>query len=338
MRREVRLVVKVAAETWRSARIELGRVGVREMDKPQDGEVLFEVFPRFAREGLAREFRSQGKEDPGCVYSAGNIMTTNSPEVLLRRKEMGENVVVPNDDVQQEHRTSSPDRSSKRSSSRLGSSREDRPSRTGSPLIPPSRHVLAQRHETPFRSEEVFNNESPRQQRERNPVWPLNPTDETITPAPSIAQEDYEHFPTAQGQQISGTHDEINEPSRDQYYTHHDDYAGDQYHTHRDEPEKSPLQSPAHSPPHSQAYSHSQHSSHARSPGQSSTHSSTHYRDQSPERPEHHGSQSSNRRSMASSSEGDEFQDSQMRDIVPNWAGDGAGNIPGAFRGKWDGW
>ncbi|KAL8957514.1 MAG: hypothetical protein Q9183_006038, partial [Haloplaca sp. 2 TL-2023] len=109
MRREVRLVVKVAAETWRSARIELGRVGVREMEKPLEGEVLFELFPRIGREGLAREFRGEGKEDPGCIYSAGNIMTTNSPEVLLRRKEMGENVVVPNDDVQQEHGTSSPD-------------------------------------------------------------------------------------------------------------------------------------------------------------------------------------------------------------------------------------
>ena len=334
MRREVRLVVKVAAETWRSARIELGRVGIREMEKPQEGEVLFELFPRVGREGLAREFRGEAREDPGCVYSAGKIITTNSPEVLMRRKELGENVVLPDSDVQHEHETSSPDGSSKRSSSQLGSGREGRPSRTASPLIPPTRHVLAQRHKTPFRSDEVVN-EPPRQQREHDTEWPLHPRDETITPAPLTAQEHYEHFPTAQAQRTSGTQDDNNDSTRDQYHMHEDDYTGDRYHAHREEPEKSPLQSPAHSPPHSQSYSHS---SHPRSPGQSSTHSSGRSQDQYQDNPQ---SQSSNRRSTASrssSSDEENFQSSQMRDIVPNWANAGAGNIPGAFRGRWDGW
>ncbi|KAL8993159.1 MAG: hypothetical protein Q9169_006556 [Polycauliona sp. 2 TL-2023] len=104
LRGKVRGMVKVAAETWRVARIELTRfrasscfVGDVEGGKNGgDGGAVIEVFPRIERVALPRDFRLDGEEeDVGCVFTSGEVLSRDSTIVLARRREMGEDVEVP---------------------------------------------------------------------------------------------------------------------------------------------------------------------------------------------------------------------------------------------------
>ncbi|EEA22210.1 hypothetical protein TMatcc_008354 [Talaromyces marneffei ATCC 18224] len=116
----IRRIVKLAAETWRHARVERELV-LATMPAPEsDGEVnegweeytcgrafpesspsgsaspggrhvLLRVFPRIYREAAHEDFIADDKEKMNaCVYFPGSILYSDSPSVLVRREEQGQ--------------------------------------------------------------------------------------------------------------------------------------------------------------------------------------------------------------------------------------------------------
>ncbi|RAO72703.1 uncharacterized protein BHQ10_008715 [Talaromyces amestolkiae] len=116
----IRRIVKLAAETWRHARVERELV-LATMPAPEsDGEVnegweeytcgrsspesspsgsavsggrhvLLRVFPRIYREAAHEDFIADDKEKMNaCVYFPGSILYSDSPSVLARREEQGQ--------------------------------------------------------------------------------------------------------------------------------------------------------------------------------------------------------------------------------------------------------
>ncbi|KAL8693214.1 MAG: hypothetical protein Q9218_001926 [Villophora microphyllina] len=137
----VKKIVKKAAETWRYARIELSRISALPAVTPnmdQEGEVLMTMFPCIKRDPLPDDLRPDVKDDAGCVYTAGQVLTRNSPTVLARRVELGETVTVPLD-TPSDRSASAENTSREGGSSDLGSQERTYLPRTTSPLIPPAR-------------------------------------------------------------------------------------------------------------------------------------------------------------------------------------------------------
>ncbi|KAL8849112.1 MAG: hypothetical protein Q9221_005881 [Calogaya cf. arnoldii] len=95
----VRKIIKTAAETWRFARIELPRIlacPASDAGEGHEGEVLLSVFPRIERMALPRDLRLDGDDDDrGCVYTEGQTICSNSPAIIARRAELGEDVEMP---------------------------------------------------------------------------------------------------------------------------------------------------------------------------------------------------------------------------------------------------
>ncbi|GAM38738.1 hypothetical protein TCE0_033r09712 [Talaromyces pinophilus] len=117
----IRRIVKLAAETWRHARVERELV-LATMPAPEsDGEVnegweeytcgrsspesspsgsagtaanrhvLLRVFPRIYREAAHEDFIADDKEKMNaCVYFPGSILYSDSPSVLARKEEQGQ--------------------------------------------------------------------------------------------------------------------------------------------------------------------------------------------------------------------------------------------------------
>lgn len=110
----VRKIVKLAAETWRHARVERELV-LATMPAPEsDGEVnegweeytgshpaitsiskpsgatrhiLLRVFPRIYREAAHEDFADDKEKMEACVYFPGSILYSDSAPVLARREE-----------------------------------------------------------------------------------------------------------------------------------------------------------------------------------------------------------------------------------------------------------
>ena len=95
----VRQVVKCAAETWRFARIELARIVAKVAGSVNPAqEVLLTLFPHIEREPKHEDLHPRAKKnDLGCTYSVGSVLTSSSPIVLARRVELGEIAQMPGD-------------------------------------------------------------------------------------------------------------------------------------------------------------------------------------------------------------------------------------------------
>lgn len=121
----VRRIVKLAAETWRHARVERELVlasfpapdaesvsnegwqeygTTKEASSSQKGDpsrhVVLRTFPRILREGAHEDFAS-GDRANSCIYSPGEVLYSDSPIVMARLEEMTkkpcETVAVPED-------------------------------------------------------------------------------------------------------------------------------------------------------------------------------------------------------------------------------------------------
>lgn len=104
----VRRVVKMAAETWRYARLERemitatmtavehpenfdGAAGSEAWSHGAPPEVLLPILPFIGREPAHQDIQSNSnRDDTGCVYSRGAALYSNSPVVLARLAELGE--------------------------------------------------------------------------------------------------------------------------------------------------------------------------------------------------------------------------------------------------------
>ena len=104
----VRRIVKIAAETWRYARLEremiTATMTAAEYPDKFDGasasgnfshgsppEVLLPLLPFIEREPTHEDLRSAAnKNDAGCVYSRGVALFSDSPVILARLAELGQ--------------------------------------------------------------------------------------------------------------------------------------------------------------------------------------------------------------------------------------------------------
>ncbi|KAL8948187.1 MAG: hypothetical protein Q9222_005603 [Ikaeria aurantiellina] len=142
LKKAIRNIVSTTAGTWRYARIELSRIVVSLAPNgpcKQTQEPLLTMFPRIEREPMPKELRLGKKADKGCVYSRGEFLTTSSPAVIARRRELGEvaspTVTDGEEGEEGELRASSLPQSL--SSSSEASPEKTLEPRTTSPLIPP---------------------------------------------------------------------------------------------------------------------------------------------------------------------------------------------------------
>lgn len=110
----VRRIVKIAAETWRHARVErelvLATMPAPESDGVLNEEweeytcgrndavsgaaassrtVLLRVSPRIYREAAHEDFADDKEKFNPCVYFPGTVMYSDSPSVVARREELG---------------------------------------------------------------------------------------------------------------------------------------------------------------------------------------------------------------------------------------------------------
>ncbi|KAL1965982.1 hypothetical protein VTN77DRAFT_4922 [Rasamsonia byssochlamydoides] len=109
----VRRIVKLAAETWRHARVErelvLATMPAPESEGVSNDEwdeytcgrqvenhaatdparhVLLRLFPRIYREAAHEDFADDKEKINACIYSPGVVLFSNSPSVLARREEL----------------------------------------------------------------------------------------------------------------------------------------------------------------------------------------------------------------------------------------------------------
>ena len=109
----VRKIVKLAAETWRHARVERELVlatlpapdaeGVSNKDweeygTPKGGSlsskedptrhVLLRIFPQITREAAHEDFTEDAEKEAPCTYSFGSVLYSDSPVVMARRQEL----------------------------------------------------------------------------------------------------------------------------------------------------------------------------------------------------------------------------------------------------------
>lgn len=141
----VRKVIKTAAETWRLARIELPRI----MASPasdvgrggEEGEALLSMFPRIERVALPKDLRPDvdDNNDVGCVYTPGQTLFSNSPAMLARRAELGENVATPLNEQDSDSDTRADDVSIGSRTNSITPQAKHRSPRTASPLVAPAR-------------------------------------------------------------------------------------------------------------------------------------------------------------------------------------------------------
>ena len=105
----VRRIVKIAAETWRYVRLEREMItatmaaaehpdrfdsasGNEDLSQRAPPEVLLPVLPFIEREPAHESLRSAAnRNDTGCVYSRGVALLSDSPVILARLAELGEN-------------------------------------------------------------------------------------------------------------------------------------------------------------------------------------------------------------------------------------------------------
>lgn len=108
----VRRIVKLAAETWRHARVERELVlatmpapeseGVAndewdeytcgrsvEVENGPARHVVLRLFPRIYREAAHEDFADDKEKVNACIYSPGVVLFSNSPSILARREELG---------------------------------------------------------------------------------------------------------------------------------------------------------------------------------------------------------------------------------------------------------
>ncbi|KAH8701090.1 hypothetical protein BGW36DRAFT_292428 [Talaromyces proteolyticus] len=110
----IRRIVKLAAETWRHARVErelvLATMPAPESDGVSNDDwdeytcgrdtsgcpssdntrfVLLRVFPRIYREAAHEDLADDKERVNACVYSPGTVLYSDSPSVLARREELG---------------------------------------------------------------------------------------------------------------------------------------------------------------------------------------------------------------------------------------------------------
>lgn len=108
----VRRIVKIAAETWRYARLERemvtatmtaaehpenfdGAAPSEDLSQGAPPEVLLPILPFIGREPAHQELRSvANRDDTGCVYSRGAALFSDSPVILARLAEIGEHDAV----------------------------------------------------------------------------------------------------------------------------------------------------------------------------------------------------------------------------------------------------
>lgn len=110
----IRRIVKLAAETWRHARVErelvLATMPASQSEDVSNAEwdeytcgrstdydhnasdsarhVLLRTFPRICREAAHEDFADDKEKSNGCVYAAGVVLFSDSPSVLARRDEL----------------------------------------------------------------------------------------------------------------------------------------------------------------------------------------------------------------------------------------------------------
>ncbi|KAL9582849.1 MAG: hypothetical protein Q9212_003063 [Teloschistes hypoglaucus] len=134
----IKKIVKTAAEAWRYARIELSRIRALPAVTPNTepgGEVLLTMFPCIKRDPLPDDIRPNVRDDVGCVYTDGLVLTRDSPAVLARRAELGERITIPSHTTPTTQDANSDGLSRFENSSERGSQQTVYPPRTNSPLI-----------------------------------------------------------------------------------------------------------------------------------------------------------------------------------------------------------
>lgn len=114
----VRRIVKLAAETWRHARVErelvLATMPAPESEGVANDEwveytggrstpqndparhVLLRLFPRIYREAAHEDFADDKEKMHPCVYSPGVVLFSDSPSVLARREELARRAIEAN--------------------------------------------------------------------------------------------------------------------------------------------------------------------------------------------------------------------------------------------------
>lgn len=117
----VRRIVKLAAETWRHARVERELVlatmpapesegvandewveytGGRRVESSSQHDparhVLLRLFPRIYREAAHEDFADDKEKMNPCVYSPGVVLFSDSPSVLARREELARRAMEAN--------------------------------------------------------------------------------------------------------------------------------------------------------------------------------------------------------------------------------------------------
>jgi hypothetical protein len=109
----IRRIVKLAAETWRHARVErelvlatmpapesegasndeweeytCGRSVETGEEKGPARHVVLRLFPRVYREAAHEDFADDKEKVDACVYSPGTVLYSDSPSILARREEL----------------------------------------------------------------------------------------------------------------------------------------------------------------------------------------------------------------------------------------------------------
>lgn len=111
----VRRIVKLAAETWRLARVErelilaslpspnadaISNDAWDEHGTPKEGcvgskedptrHVILRTFPRIVREAAHEDFAEDEGRESACTYAAGRVLFSDSPVVMARRQELAQ--------------------------------------------------------------------------------------------------------------------------------------------------------------------------------------------------------------------------------------------------------
>lgn len=106
----------------------------------KEGQALLSIFPRIERVALPKDLRPDDDDnDVGCVYTPGQTLSSNSPAILARRAELGENVAAPISMQEGDSDARADDASIGSRTNSITSQANQTYPRTASPLVPLTR-------------------------------------------------------------------------------------------------------------------------------------------------------------------------------------------------------
>ncbi|KAI4242955.1 MAG: hypothetical protein L6R42_010867 [Xanthoria sp. 1 TBL-2021] len=106
----------------------------------KEGQALLSIFPRIERVALPKDLRPDDDDnDVECVYTPGQTLFSNSPAILARRAELGENVAAPISMQEDDSDARADDASIGSRTNSVTSHANQTYPRTASPLVPLTR-------------------------------------------------------------------------------------------------------------------------------------------------------------------------------------------------------